>query len=828
MAAAGAASASPALTARRGPSLGPPRRLARGVHCCTSVDSGAKPIALVDDPWCVLAASSLAGGVAPLAPWPTALGFLVSWLGLAGRWGPGLCLLAPLAFLVGGVRAELAAGEFEGRRRGAIEYVQGPRRCSAEVRVARSPVVRDGSLAWIGDARRIDCEGQRHPGPLRLRLYGGPHDLGRGDVVEVVAQLAPVRLFRNAELADPLPGARRSGALLSGSVLSLAVVERGGGLTAHIDAARAHTRGRIEATFPELARPMARALVLGENDLDPEDDAAFKRSGLMHLLAVSGTHLVFAVVMVVQGLRACLIRVERAAGRWDVTRVSAGFGVLASLLYADFSGGSGSAWRAAWMLSAVFLARVVGARLGGCRALGISLAVGVLDDPLAAVDISFALSAAATWGLLVLGQPLGRRCGGIRSAPLRYVAVGTIATVTSTIPCAPLLAMMDERLTFAGLVANLLAAPLGELAALPSCLLHAAVSGLPWLEQGLALVGAGALLGVRWVALRSAEASFASFVVPLPGPWHVAVLVAASALAAAAPPRGRRWVLLAGLGALCVLEGRARVPPQGALRVTLADVGQGDAALLELPEGALALIDGGGFAHGFPDPGERVLLPLLRARRRETIALVILSHAHADHLQGLLAVLRRHRVEALWHPAGAGAEVGQYAELLRLARAQGTRLLGPDELCGGPARILSGARFEILGPCPVQPGVGLNDNSLVVRVSFGRRSILFTGDAEREQEARLLASGVDLRADVLKAGHHGSDSSSSLALLRAVAPRWATISCGVRNRFDHPREVTLARFAELGIAALRTDRSGSLQFVTDGRDARWHVAALPW
>src|SRR5690606_6246277 len=193
-------------------------------------------------------------------------------------------------------------------------------------------------------------------------------------------------------------------ALLSGSVLSLAVVERGGGLTAHIDAARAHTRGRIEATFPELARPMARALVLGENDLDPEDDAAFKRSGLMHLLAVSGTHLVFAVVLLVRALRACLVRIETLVRRWDVARASACFGCAASLLYADFSGGSGSAWRAAWMLSAAFLARAVGARMGGPRALGVSLGVGALVDPLAAVDLSFALSAAATFGLIVLGQ----------------------------------------------------------------------------------------------------------------------------------------------------------------------------------------------------------------------------------------------------------------------------------------------------------------------------------------------------------------------------------------------------------------------------------------
>src|SRR5690606_9358144 len=120
-------------------------------------------------------------------------------------------------------------------------------------------------------------------------------------------------------------------------------------------------------------------------------------------------------------------------------------------------------------------------------------------------------------------------------------------TVTSTLPCAPLLAMMDERLTAAGLLANLLAAPLGELAALPACLLHAAVSWLPWLEQGLALVGAGALLSVRWIALRSAEATFASFVVPLPGAWHMALLIAGCVAVSVSGRVLRRWVAAAVL-----------------------------------------------------------------------------------------------------------------------------------------------------------------------------------------------------------------------------------------------------------------------------------------
>lgn len=783
---------------------------------------------LLDDPACVLAGALLAGGVAPLTPWPAAVGFLASAVALGRRWGAALTTLAVLAFFVGGVRSEIAYAEFEAKRRHAVEFATGPQRCAATVRVALSPVVRGGALSWVGDAEEIDCGERGRLTGMRLRLYGGPLDLARGDVVEVVAQLAPVRLFRNAELSNPVPAARRTGAVLSGSVLSAARIERGAGLRAAVDRARAQTRGRIEATFPPLAVPMARALVLGENDLDPVDDAAFKRSGLMHLLAVSGTHLVFAVVLLVNALRACLSRIERLARRFDVARWSSAFGVGASLLYADFSGGSGSAWRAAWMLSAAFLARSSGMRLGGARALGISLFVGVVHDPLAAVDISFALSAAATWGLIVLGQPLARRCANVRSAPVRYVAVGSIATVTSTLPCAPLLALMDERLTAAGLLANLVAAPLGELAALPACLLHAAVSFFPALEQGLALVGAGSLLGVRWVALRSAEASFASFVVPLPSAWQFALLVSGTVLVGSCRQLRWRWVVgLACLAALVSIELRLRTPPSGQLAATMLDVGQGDATLVEFPEGSRLLIDGGGFPHGTPDPGQRVLLPVLRARRVSELEVVVLSHAHADHMQGLLAVLERHRVRELWHPAGAAPEHHQYAELLRLAGAQGTRLVGPEELCGKPRRF-GAVEVHVLGPCPVAPGAGLNDNSLVLHVRMGARSLLFTGDAEREQEARLLASGAALRADVLKTGHHGSDTSTGPEFLRAVAPRWATISSGVRNRFEHPRPSTLRTLAEQGVAVLRTDRSGSLTFTTDGDAARWQVFDLPW
>ena len=126
-------------------------------------------------------------------------------------------------------------------------------------------------------------------------------------------------------------------------------------------------------------------------------------------------------------------------------------------------------------------------------------------------------------------------------------------------------------------------------------------------------------------------------------------------------------------------------------------------------------------------------------------------------------------------------------------------------------------RVEVLAPCPdFEPGWGANDNSLVLRLSFGKRSFLLTGDAEHDAEERLLQRGSELSADFLKVGHHGSRSSSTPAFLDAVAPRVATLSTGVRNRFGHPHGVTLQALAERGIVALRTDRFGSIRIATDG------------
>jgi competence protein ComEC len=248
-------------------------------------------------------------------------------------------------------------------------------------------------------------------------------------------------------------------------------------------------------------------------------------------------------------------------------------------------------------------------------------------------------------------------------------------------------------------------------------------------------------------------------------------------------------------------------------------VGQGDANLVDLPDGSLLLIDGGGAPEGGADPGERVVLPALRARRRARVDIVVLTHPHPDHFGGLLAVLREVEVGELWD-TGQGQAHGAgpiYKELLATARARNIPIRRPASLCDKPRQFRE-ATLRVLAPCPAfVDGRGANDNSFVFSITFGRRSFLFTGDAEHIEEQELVQKHrAELRADVLKIGHHGSRTSSGAELLAAVSPSIATISCGTRNRFGHPTPEVLTRLAAFGVRALRTDRDGGIRVCTDG------------
>jgi competence protein ComEC len=772
----------------------------------------------------------VAGGLLPVAPIETAVTAL---LGLAlveyaahahtsarGRWRwLRTALVVTMALAVGGARARAAIDRAGVDAVRADTALPQPLRCSMRARVESSPVRLRGALRWDAYVDRLTCDGARVDWSGLVTLYGGPETLARGDEADAIATLsAPERFWNDAD-GDPRARLAHRGVLRTGGTLDVRIVRRGNGLLASIDRARAFVRTRIDATFASDLAPMARALVLGETDLATEDDRAFRASGLSHLLAVSGMHLVLVLAAFSRTLEGLLVRVESAAASVDVGRWVAAVGIPIAWVYAEFAGGGGSTLRAAWMATCALTARAFGRRSDALRAFAVSLTAMSLCDPLVVHDVSFLLSAGATAGLLAFAGPLADRFVARAPAFAAHGLRAVATTIAASLPCAPILARFAPTAPLGGALANWVAVPVGESAALPLCLAHAALAWWPAAEQGCAAAASGALAIVRWVA-RIASMPMLTVAVPRPTAWQMAVLCLGFAAIVLRPPR-RSALLAAAAAALLLLEASARRAgaPRGVLRATFLDVGQGDAAIVDLPDGQAVIVDGGGLVGSPIDVGERVVAPELRARRRSDLAFAVLTHPHPDHFGGLASGLLGVRVGALWDTGEGEGEGtgGGYASLLASMRAQGTTVVRPAGFCG--RRAIGGAVIDVLAPCPdYSSDFGPNDNSIVVRITYGSRSLLFVGDAEQEEERRLLAgSGPWLRADVLKVGHHGSRTSSSPAFLAAVAPEVAIVSAGRRNRFGHPSPLTLASLSAAGIRTLRTDRDGAVVVTTDGR-----------
>jgi competence protein ComEC len=262
--------------------------------------------------------------------------------------------------------------------------------------------------------------------------------------------------------------------------------------------------------------------------------------------------------------------------------------------------------------------------------------------------------------------------------------------------------------------------------------------------------------------------------------------------------------------------------PHNALLVEAIDVGQGDSLLLVTPDGKTMLVDGGGFGGGprqAPqnfDIGEEVVSPVLWSRGIRHLDVVALSHAHSDHMGGLPSILRNFRPDDLW--VGNNPPTEAYKALLDEAAMLGVQVRA---LRAGDGATLGSAQIHVLAPLAnYEPGgEPSNNDSLVLHVSYRDTSVLLEGDAEAPIEQSMLAEN-DLNSTLLKVGHHGSSTSTQPDFLARVAPQWAVISCGLHNRYGHPREEILAELQASHVRTFSTDINGAICFELDGKSAR--------
>jgi competence protein ComEC len=586
-----------------------------------------------------------------------------------------------------------------------------------------------------------------------------------------------------------------------------------------IDRARAELRTRLRArTAGQPLGGVLIALALGDQRAIAEADwQLFNRTGISHLVSISGLHITMIAGLVALAAGGLWRRSPRTLALAPAQTAAAVAAVIAAFGYCLLAGWGVPAQRTFFMLLTVAAAAWLRVGTRPLSTLALAAAIVCLLDPWAVIAPGFWLSfgAVAAIMLTVGGRP-GASDAGWR-ARLREAARVQVAV---TLALVPLTLLLFQQIAVLSIIANAVAIPLVSLLVTPLALLAALFVLLPEPLASFAvpcLAFAHALLQALHALLSViAQPAWASVALPAPPGWSVALAVAGVAWLLAPPGWPLRWAGAAWL--LPMLVWPAARPGDGELWVTALDVGQGTAVLVESKEHAL-LYDTGPRYSGAADAGSRIVLPYLRWRGIDRLDLLVVSHLDSDHSGGAASILRGLPVSAVAssidpaHPSLRGTAAVQRCEA-------GQRLrVGPMHL-------------DVLRPLAAdyaQPRLRSNAASCVVRVTLGAHRLLLTGDVPAREEAELLAREPDLRVDWISAPHHGSSSSSSEALLDATRPKWASVQAGYRNRFGHPDPQVLGRFLARDVRVVRSDESGAAQWrFADGRATevhRWRASA---
>ena len=642
------------------------------------------------------------------------------------------------------------------------------------------------SLPTPGASPRFELEPESSAAPLPRKLlvtwYEAASPVHPGE-----RWLFTLRLRRPHGLANPHGFDYEAWLLERGIGATGYVRERGeprrlgfrGSFFDRIEQLREAVRERFVGTLGATpAAGILAALAIGDQrSISNEEWRLFNRTGVTHLMSISGLH-----VTLVSGLAAWLVaagsrRVPWLALRLPARKAAAAAAIAAALGYTLLSGFAVPAQRTFWMVTVVAAALWSGRIASPWRTLALALAAVVLADPWAPLAPGLWLSFGAVALIFYTGA-------GWTSAEPRLLQWGRMQWAI-TVGLAPAALLLFGQVSLAGPLANAVAIPVVSVVVTPLALLSA-VLPFDFLLEVAAFLVEWLLQFLEWCA-GLPGALWQGHAPPL---WSVplALLGAAWLLA----PRGVPW---RACGIALMAPAFAAAPPapaHGEAWITVFDVGQGLAVLARTSSRAL-LYDAGPAFGPEADGGSRVVVPALRGAGLARLDLMVLTHEDGDHVGGARSVLESLEVEAI------ASSLAREHALHALAAA-------PRRCRAGERWQWDGVRFEFLHPPAGAPHARRNNLSCVLRIETDGGSMLLTGDIERQVEMQLVSSPVD----VLLVPHHGSRSSSSPELIAALKPRYAIVPVGYRSRFGHPAPEVLERYRAAGVRLLRTDLDGAV------------------
>ncbi len=590
--------------------------------------------------------------------------------------------------------------------------------------------------------------------------------------------------------------------------------------------------------YPENAE--MRALVIGDQgEIGDPLRQTFARTGMAHLLVISGLHLSIVAAAMFAVARLAMMLFPALANRGYANKFAALAAMLAVCAYASIAGHHVSTVRALVMVLAYMLAVAIDRSREALAALALAAIVICVALPGSTADIGFQLSFASVIAI-VLGMrrfaawfARRQRVGTLRGEPpsprwrflgatTGYLAVSFWAMAGT----APLTAYHFNQFAIVGVVANAVVVPIMAFGATVSGLVAAALSFFSEpAARPILLFGASALAAGNWLAAWFVDWPLAWFRIFTPTIlelgvayglltiWLLAPLAApitGNDLDSPAPSFRFGWqarcaiALAAALivDAGCWTYDRFLNPD---LRVTFLSVGEGDGAVVRFPGSRVMVIDGGGSYGGF-DAGERIVAPYLWSQKIMTVDYIALSHPDLDHFGGLDFIAKNFAPRAFWTTGVASPDVSYARFIDDLARA---KIPMVQVRATAPVASLGGVAIASLNG-NTGAATSHNNSSMVLRFGFGDTSLLFTGDIESAGERAMLANHGDLRATILKVPHHGSATSSTAAFIAAVHPAAAVISDGYLNSFHFPSPAVVERYVEADTILTRTDLDGAV------------------
>jgi len=560
-------------------------------------------------------------------------------------------------------------------------------------------------------------------------------------------------------------------------------------------------------------------LLLGERaEISDDVRDAFVRTGLVHILVVSGSHVGFVLLIVL-----ALGNVLR------LSQVPKSLFVGVALIFFTALTGFNPPVTRATIMALIFLGgRLIERNGNSYNTLALAALFILVDEPRQLFQLGFQLSFAAVFGMVYLYEPMSGLLNRTSAAlvkqwpildktpdVVKHAGRATLAllviSIAAQLATAPIIAHAFGRVPALAIWGNIPVIPLAFWVVASTT---AACAIMPLWKFGGEVFGAAADFGAGIML------DFTTWLADTPGAYAdgikfslAAIVLFTLAIIIIVEWRSsiRRFALPAFLVVANYVVWRSAVAEPMKMRTTFFDIGQGDAALVEFSGGGRMLIDAGPAQPGF-DSGSRTIVPFLMRQGIRRLDAIIVTHPHNDHDGGVPAILRSVRVDTLYGGVDVDTTQRTYLEqvsdslrLPRIALYAGRRLQQ-----FAPAELL------VLHPRLNHATSSTNDASVVVRIICGNVSFLFAGDAELWSEAQLTRFGDILDSEVLKVGHHGSRTSSSQEFIEHITPSWAVVSVGKRNRFGHPNPEVMERLRAMDAQVIRLDENGAAIFETDG------------